>query len=124
MSRGESGSVLIEALVACAIVAMLLGMTYQTIAGSAARARAADASRGALLTAQSVMAGVGSETPLIPGGSGGAQGDLVWQVEIGRYQSGFAGSAAGGLYSVSVEVRRRESQRVLASLHSLRVGPA
>ncbi|HEX8232264.1 MAG TPA: hypothetical protein VF559_02820 [Caulobacteraceae bacterium] len=120
----ETGSVLIEALVALAIVAMLMGVTYQAVGGSAVRARGAEARRAAVLVAQSALSGVGSATPLTPGRNSGIDGDMVWQVDVAPYRTGFAGSTAGALYAVSATVRRRDDPRVLAALQTLRVGPA
>jgi type II secretory pathway pseudopilin PulG len=120
---GERGSILIEALVSAAIVAMLLAMTYQTVAGSAARARSAERNRQALMVAESTLSAVGAAIPAYPGSSSGRQGDLVWQTDIEPYASG-GGAGVGGLYSVTVTVRSAYGGRPLASLQSLRVGPA
>ncbi|MGZ8362372.1 MAG: hypothetical protein ACXW3D_00805 [Caulobacteraceae bacterium] len=119
MSR-EDGSIFIETLIAAAIVALVLGMSFNTLADVAARSRMAEARRTALLLAQSKLAAVGAEIPLAEGGSGIESG-LVWRVTTQRTQEGFQTSAAGPLYSVSVSVAPQAGGAPLASLRTMRL---
>jgi hypothetical protein len=114
--------VFVESIIAAAIVAMALGGTFQVISDSAARDRAGEARRVALLTAQSEIAAVGSEIPLQPGQTAGLAGDLVWRVSVSPYADGVDDSAAGGLWRVMVSVGPRDGGAELAHLETLRLG--
>jgi hypothetical protein len=120
----DAGSVFVEAVIAAAIVAVALGGTFRVIADSAARSRAVEARRVALLLAQSEMALVGTEIPLAAGDSAGLAGELVWRVRIGAYAEGSAANSAGALWRVDVSVRPRSGGEPLVSLASLRLGAA
>jgi Tfp pilus assembly protein PilV len=115
--------VFVEAIIAAAIVAMALGGTLTVIADNAARDRAAEARRGALLLAQSMLADVGAEIPLEPGQEAGVSGDLIWRVAISPY--GFGGGAAnnpvGELLAVAVQVGPRAGGPALVTLRTLRL---
>jgi general secretion pathway protein I len=103
---------------------MALGTTFQIIADGAARDRAVEARRAALLVAKSELAAVGSEIPLAPGRSSGQAGDMVWRVEITPYADGVDSAATGGLLRVAVAVGPRAGGTDLVELDSLRLGPA
>ena len=123
MRRGERGSLLIEALIASAIVAMVLAGAYQVVGDSAGRLRGLEARRTAYLIAQSQLAAVGAETPVQSGATAGTQGDFAWRIDITPYADSLAASAAGELYRVRVSVRpRRDENHDLAVLTSLRLG--
>ena len=116
----ESGSALIEAVVAVAIVAMMLAVTYRSVGDSVLRARAAEASRTAMMVAQSRLALVGSEIPLQPGETTGVDGGYSWRVEIAPAEAG--PSAVGQLLSVTASVRDR-GPADRAVLRTLRLEP-
>ncbi len=122
MSGGDEGSVFIEALVATAIVAMVLGATFQIAGDSAARRRGLEARRDALLTAQSELAAVGSEIPLSPGTVAGTDGERAWQVDM-QPCGGGNGGTAGRLYCVEVSVRAQQGGAPLVSLSTRRLAP-
>jgi hypothetical protein len=82
MKVRESGSVLIEAMVAAAMVAIMLGAMYRSIGDSAMRDHALAEKRMALLIAQSEMDSVGSILPVVPGSAGGTQDGFAWRVDI------------------------------------------
>jgi hypothetical protein len=118
----ERGSVLIEALVAIAVVALVLTWGYRAVGGSALRARAAEASRTAALIAQSRLATVGAEIPLAPGETRGRDGAFAWRVEVAPQAA--QASTAGELYAVTVSVRDLGGVANRAVLRTLRVGPS
>ena len=118
----DAGSAFVESIVAAAIVAMALGTTYRVIGDGAARDRAAEARRGALLVAQSELAAVGADIPLTPGDASGVSGDMAWRVEITPYAEGEDKSPVGGLLRVAVSVWPRSGGPTLVSLQSLRLG--
>jgi len=114
---GEDGSVFIETMIAAAIVILLLGVMYRSIADSAARHGGLEDRRTAMLIARSQMAAVGQEIPAAPGRYAGFEGNYVWQVEVSPYD------AAGGalpLSRVLVTVRRRDQGAGLARLSSVK----
>ena len=123
MKANEHGSVLIEAMVAAAIVALMLGALYRSIADSAMRENLLAQKRGAVLVAQSELDAVGSIVPLSPGVSGGVDGNYVWHVDVEPYAAGQGAGSAGNLWSVVVTVRSREGTVNLVTLKSLALGP-
>jgi len=121
-ARREAGSVLVEAMVAVAIIAMMLAVTYRTVGESVLRSRAAEASRTAVMIAQSRLAMVGSEIPLTLGETTGVDGDFAWRVEIDPAVEDT--SAMGHLLAVTASVRGRSNGADRAVLRTLRLGPA
>lgn len=119
----DAGSAFVESIIAAAIVAMALGATYRVIADSAARDRATEARRTALLIAQSELASVGADIPLAPGDTSGQSGDMTWRVEISPYGAGEDKNAAGELLRVAVSVGPQAGGPDLVTLQSLRLGP-
>ncbi len=116
----EDGSVLVEAMVAAAIMAMTLAVAYRAIGDGALRTGAAEHSRLALLEARSRLAEVGGDIALAPGESSGLDGDLAWRVEVLPAPST---SGSGRLLAIAVEVGPPQG-RILVSLHSLRFAPS
>ena len=117
----EEGSVLVEAMVAAAIMAMTLAMAYRAAGDGALSTGNAERSRLAVLEAQSRLAEVGGDIALAPGESSGVDGDLAWRVEVSPAPS--APSGSGRLMAVSVEVGPPQG-RALVSLRSLRLAPS
>ena len=118
----QSGSVLVEAMVAVAVIAMMLAVTYRSIGESVLRARAAETARTAGLIAQSRLAMVGAEIPISPGEVSGVEGDFVWRVRVEPAPQD--ASAMGELMSVTSAVRRRTDKADRAVLYSQRLAPA
>jgi hypothetical protein len=121
----QSGSALVEAMVAVAVIAMMLAVTYRAVGESVLRARAAEAGRTAALIAQSRLAMVGSEIPLSPGETTGVDAGFAWRVFIEPADQD--SSAMGQLLSVTASVRRPDHAggrgADLAVLHSQRLAP-
>ena len=103
-ARGETGSALVEAMVAAAIISVTLAAMYGAILESAARNRMAEQRRMALLIAQSELAAVGSAIPAVPGVTEGTQGNFYWRVDIEPYTGGPPPGPVGQLCTVTVQV--------------------
>ncbi len=121
-ARREAGSVLVEAMVAVAIIAMMLAVTYRAVGESVLRSRAAEASRTAAMIAQSRLAAVGAEIPLTPGETTGVDGDFAWRVEIDPTNED--ASTMGHLLAVTASVSGRSGGTDRAVLRTLRLSPA
>ena len=119
--RRDAGSVFVESMIAATIVAVALGGTFQVIGDGAARDRASQDRRLALLVAQSELAAVGAEIPLVSGQNSGLADDMTWRVDITPYGDGVDASAVGPLWRVSVTVRRRDGGPDLARLETLKL---
>ena len=124
MTRRESGSVLIEAMVAAALVALMLATMYRGVADSAMRQAGVTERRMALLVAQSEMDAVGSVLPLAPGTTSGTEGSYAWRVNVAPYPAPLGPSNAGRLMMVTVSVSERGAHVDLVSLKTLSIGPA
>jgi hypothetical protein len=119
---GDTGSVLAEAMVALAIVAMMLAVSYRAVGESVLHARAAEAGRTAAMIAQSRLALVGAEIPLVDGQTTGVDGGFAWRVDVAPADAG--ASATGRLMAVSASVRERGGRADRVVLHTLRLAPA
>lgn len=113
---GETGSVLVEALVAILIVAGMSGLWFETLARSAGQQRELADRRLAMLVARSQLATVGVVTPLVPGETGGSDAGLAWRISVRPYPE-----AGDGIDQIVVTVARPDGGD-LARLQSLRVG--
>jgi general secretion pathway protein I len=80
--RRERGFVLLEAVVATAIVGLVLAASFETAATASAAARRSAETRGALMVAQSQLAAAGSAIPLAPGMVTGDIGPYRWRVTM------------------------------------------
>jgi type II secretory pathway pseudopilin PulG len=120
--RGEAGSALVEALVATAVLAGVLGATFTALTAAQQRQAALDQRRTALMIARSRLAAVGLEVPAAPGDTEGVQGDFSWRVRIDPSQAETpAVSALGQPELVTVSVRALRGSADLAVLKSLRL---
>ena len=114
--QGETGSVLIEALVAVLIVAAMAGLWFETVSSGAGRQRNADDRRTAMLVAQSQLATVGVLRPVVPGETSGSDGSMAWRIAVDPHAE-----AGPAVYRVRVTVGSA-SGRTLARLETLRFG--
>ena len=122
MKRGERGSALVEALVATAIVAGVLGVTFETLGAADQRHKQVDQRRVALMIARSRLAMVGTEIPAAAGEIDGVEGDFSWRVRVEPTQSDtVAVSRVGPPALVSVAVRPSRGGNDLVVLKTLRL---
>jgi hypothetical protein len=117
----DGGSAFVESVIAAAIVAMALGATWRVVADGAARDRAAETRRTALLVAQSELADVGADIPLVPGEAAGRSGNLTWRVEITPFAENDDRTTVGDLMDVAVSVWGPSGGPSLVTLRSLRL---
>jgi hypothetical protein len=110
-------------MVAITIIAMMLAVTYRAVGESVVRSRAAEASRAAMMIAQSRLALVGAEIPLTPGETTGVDGDFAWRIQIDLAPEDDA-SAMGPLLLVTASVRDRRGKTDRAVLRTERLGSA
>lgn len=78
----ERGSILVETLIATAILAMILAAAFQTLHDSARRARRVSDQRIALLIAQSRLAEYPLNRPAARGSRSGSDQGFLWRVDI------------------------------------------
>ena len=123
MNSGESGSVFIEALVATAIVAVVLGGVFRVTADSVARHRMVNDRRYALLIARSQMAAAGFAIPFASGVTEGTDGEDIWRVDMRPCPSSDSAASAGTLYCIAVSVRNAREGAPLITLSSRRLAP-
>lgn len=119
----ESGSILVESLVATAFLATVLGSTLGVIADGRARDRAVTERRLALLVARSQLAAAGAEGGLRVGSTEGVEGDFSWRVTVEPCGEGGL-STAGELQCLAAEVRSATDGPTLARLTTRRLGAA
>ena len=120
MRGQERGSIVIEAMIAAAIVAAMLGAAFEAVQATSRNVRLAEARRDAMLVAQSTMALVGIAIPVVPGATGGGADALHWRVDIVRTE--VPPGPAGSVDLVTVTVMGPDASPPLARLRSLRLG--
>lgn len=119
---GERGFALTETLIASAIIAAMLGLTYQAVQTTTRNTRVLQDQRRVQPVAESVMARVGADIALAPGVLDGTTDGEVWRVEISPYADGPGREVDGPvLLDVQVTVRPAEQDRPIFTLRSLRL---
>jgi hypothetical protein len=121
MTRSDSGSALVEALIGSAIVALTLGTMFHAVWDSAARNRMAEERRFANLIAQSELATVGAVVPVEPGVTTGLELGFPWRIQIEPLPVSPPPSSAGQLWRVTVSVRNPKG-KPLAAISTLALG--
>ena len=127
-ARKNRGMTLIEVLVAFVILSLAMGVIMQIFFGGMRNARLADGYSRAVFLAQSKLAAVGVEQPLMAGDANGQLGaDMRWRITINPYDDSGAADRllmTQRLYQVQVVVGWSDEgrQRQIA-LNSLRLGP-
>jgi len=86
VKRDTDGFALIEAVMALAIVAFVIGAMFETLAMARSAIAGAEARREAMLEARSIVAQLGATVPLVPGTSEGQDGSHHWRVDIDMVQ--------------------------------------
>jgi len=116
--QSDSGSVLIDALVAIGVIAITLAFAAQAVGDGALRTRAGEEARMAMLEARSRLAEVGGDLPLADGRAGGVDGDLIWTVDI---ETQSAPTLDGGVPLMAIKVTVGDRTRPdIVSIRSLR----
>lgn len=126
-AKKHRGMTLIEVLVAFVILSLAMGVIMQIFFGGMRNARLAGGYSRAVFLAQSKLAAVGIEQPLITGeGSGQLDGDLRWRITVNPYDDGGEAERllmAQRLYQVQVVVSwSEEGRQRQVALNSLRLG--
>lgn len=119
--KPDQGSAFVDAVVSAAILALVLGTSFQVMSDSIVRQRKLGLTREAVMVAQSVMASVGSEIPATPGQAKGKEGNLGWSVEITPWAGLNADRPAFPMVLVKVRVTPLAGGTVLTSLETLRL---
>jgi type II secretory pathway pseudopilin PulG len=120
----DSGSVLIETVIAAGIMAMILGTGFSAIASSLKRSRTLEDQQRAILVAQSQMALIDHVVSGNYGQRNGIDTDLAWQVTIEPYVNEAASASDLSLVQVTVDVFKGDSSKRLTQLRSLRIAGA
>ena len=107
-----AGYLLIEALIALAIVAVMASLLFTTRLQTSQAALLVGDRRQAVLLARSVMAAATVESSIAPISERGNEGPFDWSVT----RSSFGGSSAVRLQQVVVTITRRSDGRQLARL--------
>lgn len=118
---------LIEVLVAFVILSVAMGVIMQIFSGGIRNARLAEGYSRALFLAESRLAAVGREQPLVPGEMNGQTNlDLRWRVIISPFDDAGAAEQLAmpvRLYQVRVIVNwSEEGRQRLIELGSLKLG--
>lgn len=117
--RQDQGFLLVEALVALAIIATMSTLVFLTIAQTSQSATLVIERRRALLLARSVLAAATVDSPAPPIADEGVDGPLAWRVRGEDYRAEAAGDLR--LRQVTVTISERGRGRTLASLTGLQV---
>lgn len=118
---GEQGFSLVEVLIASAIMAAMLATGAAIYQSAARNARQLQAERRALPVAQSVLARVGADLPLVPGVLEGTQNAIDWRLTIGDDESGAAAFGGPRLLDVRVSAGGHRQGDARVELHTLRL---
>jgi len=79
---GDAGFTLLEVLTAFAILGLAFGVSVAVIGPSLTRLRADAEERSATMYAESMLARVGADIPLVDGRLTGTDGELIWTIVI------------------------------------------
>lgn len=126
MRNQSRGMTLIEVLVAFVVLSVTLAVILQIFTGGMRNARLADSYSRAVFLAESKLAAVGVERPLLAGDDAGQMVDMQWHVNVQPMDDGGAADRLllpSRLYQVSVRVAWNEGghdRQIL--LESLRLG--
>lgn len=127
MRSTSRGMTLIEVLVAFVILSLAMGVIMQIFSGGIRNARLAEGYSRALFLAESRLAAVGREQPLVPGETNGQTSlDLHWRVMVSPFDDAGASEQFAmpvRLYQIKVVVNwNEEGRQRLIELDSLKLG--
>ena len=114
----RNGFMLIEALIALAIVAVMAAMVYDVVVTYGRTSAMAGTRRQATLLARSIMASASVNSPFPPVPATGMDNGLAWKVSSEPYQSG--GDGGLPLRTITVSITQNGSNSVLVRLDSLK----
>lgn len=122
MRRAQQGYSLLEVLVAFALLAAALGILLGAMSRASQQVRHGEDMARARLHAQSLLAGLGIEQPLVPGSTQGQweQGRFRWQLQLQPWQEG-GSQAASSLLHYRLQVRWGERPGDRLALEGLRL---
>ena len=127
MRKNSRGMTLIEVLVAFIVLSVTMAVIMQIFSGGMRNARLAESYSRAVFLAESKMAAVGLERPLIPGeDSGQVGGEMHWRVSVtpAEDETPNGQMVPVRLYQVRVMAGWSEDGRERqVELASLRLGP-
>lgn len=115
----EKGFALAETLVATAIIAAMLGVTFQSIETGARQARQLEERRQAMLVAQSQLTAVGAAQSTSFGETSGLTSSIRWRLSVRPYRANEPSGVR--LEEVSITAGLASDRRDLVSLKSIRV---
>lgn len=109
MRQPIRGMTLIEVLVAFVLLSMSLGVIFHIFAGGMRNARTSEGYSRAVFLAESKLAAVGAQYPLVPGEhQGQLESGLQWRLSIARWPDSSAASSVMtlgvALFDVKVQV--------------------
>lgn len=120
---GERGLILVEALIAAAIVAAMMGLLFQVIGETQTAERRMRQARVANMVAQSVLARVGTEIAVTSGVIDGEADGYAWRVAMEPIRrEGAAALTATPVFDVTVAVSAASGGKPLLTLHTARLG--
>jgi type II secretory pathway pseudopilin PulG len=118
VSRSQ-GFALVETLIATAIVAAALGVTWQVVETGARQTRGLENRRLAILVAQSQLAAVGAAQNNSFGDTRGVTDGIAWRITVRPYTQGPVSMAK--LETITVVTGIDKERRDLFSLSTVRV---
>lgn len=118
--HSEAGFGLIETLIALAIIATIMGVTFQTLASNARTTQTMIDRRMAVLVAKSALDGAIGANATSNERQAGIAGSLRWRVGVQPYLS--RSGTAPALDLITVTVERADTNRPVLRLRSLRLG--
>lgn len=119
-SGRTQGYLLIEALIATAIIAGMMALTFQSIAATATASRLVSERREAVMVAQSALATAESEGRFNGSALSGRSGPYRWQVNISPFRVDTRGEAPP-LRLLTASVDDTRINRRVMTLQTLRV---
>jgi type II secretory pathway pseudopilin PulG len=118
-NQSEHGFALVETLVATAIIAAMLGVTFQSIETGARQTRFIEARRQVMLVAQSQLTSVGATQSSSLGETNGLTSGVRWRLSVQPYRAREASGAR--LEQISITAGLEGDKRDLIILKTIRV---